>query len=74
MTDKKDKSLLIAYILLNSKIPLTTKEICERANVSRDTVYMTIDRLESVGFITDSYIEKRNNTYHRFYTCKVIHN
>lgn len=47
---KKTYALDIAFLLLNSKRPLSTNEITSKVGCNRKTVYLIIDAMEEAGF------------------------
>ena len=63
-----DAGLKIAYILLTASAPLSTKELSDRADCDRKTVYDAIDRLELAGFVTNVFRQGNGSNY---YSCKL---
>lgn len=64
---KTNSAVRMAYVLLTADRPLTTNEICEKANCERKSVYAGIDILECSGFITTKKRQGNGNVY----TCRL---
>lgn len=64
---RTNTAVRIAYILLTANKPLTTMEICRKADCDRKSVYVGIDVLETSGFITTKVKKGITNEY----TCKI---
>ena len=66
MNDRKQKTLVILNVLMNARGYLTTKQIMDRAQCDRKTVYKAVDMLEVSGFGIEVFKDGGGNNCNKY--------